>query len=131
VGADRALIAVALQSLLMTGVRDYGDDAAVAAQTDRFLATAASLDYVLMLATGSAGTGVPPEDARRAIHAGFARALDDGLGLLQAIVRLDRTGARAFVREALRTLRSALDTEALGDDDRTFALIALATDSAP
>ena len=36
--------------------------------------------------------------------------------------------ARAFTREGLRTVRTAIDVESLGDDERSFALIALATD---
>ncbi len=113
----------------MTGVRNYSDSAAVAAQTHRFLATAASLDYVLMLASGSAGTRISADDARRAIHAGFARAVDDGLVLLRAIVGIDEADARRFVRAELPTLRSAIDIEALADDNRSFALISLANDA--
>jgi len=129
VGADRALIAVALQSLLMTGVRNYSDNAAVAGQTHRFLATAASLDYVLMLASGSAGARISADDTRRAIRAGFARAVDDGLVLLRAIVGIGTAGARRFVRAELATLRSAIESEALADDNRSFALISLANDA--
>jgi hypothetical protein len=43
VGADRALSVVGLQALLMGGVRSYREHAAVAEQTHRLLATAASL----------------------------------------------------------------------------------------
>jgi ADP-ribose pyrophosphatase len=128
VGADRALIAAALQSLLMMGVRNYAADGTVASLTHRALATAASLDYVLMLATGTAGTRIPPDDAARAIHDGFARAVDDGLALLRAIVHLEEPAARAFVRDGIRTLRSAIEAEALADDDRRFAMIVLATE---
>lgn len=128
-GADRALIAVGLQSLLMTGIRNYAADPAVATLTHRVLATAASLDYVLMLATDTAGTRIPPDDAARAIHDGFTRAVDDGLGLLRAIVRLDESQAGSFVKDGLRTLRAAIEVEALADDERRFALIVLATEA--
>ncbi len=123
------MIAAGLQSLLMTGVRNYAADSAVATLTHRVLATAASLDYVLMLATDTAGTRIPPDDAARAIHDGFARAVDDGLGLLRAIVRLAEPQARSFVKDGLRTLRAAIEVEALADDDRRFALIVLATEA--
>ncbi len=111
----------------MGGVRAYGSTADVASQTHRVLATAASLDYVLMLASDMAGTRIPPDDARRAIHDGFARAVDDGLSLLRAIVDLDDAVARDFVRQSLSVLRSAIDAEALADDERSFAMIVLAT----
>ncbi len=112
----------------MSGVRDYGSHAAVAAQTHRLLATAASLDYVLMLATGSAGTRIGAADAQRAIHAGLARAIDDALLLLRMLAPLDDPAARTFARAGLRTVRSTIEAEALSQDDRTFALIALTTD---
>lgn len=127
-GVDRALSVVALQALLMNGVRNYRADAAVAAQIERALATAASLDYVLMLATDSAGTRLPADDVRRAIRDGFARAVDDALPFLRAVAQVDDAAARSFVREGLRIVRSAIEAEALADDDRTFALIALAAD---
>jgi hypothetical protein len=128
VGADRALSVVALQALLMSGVRNYSDLGGVAGQTHRLLATAASLDYVLMLATDAAGTRIPPSDAQRAIREGFARAIDDALLLLGAIVQHDDAAAHLFARDGLRTVRRAIQAESLADDDRTFAMIALATD---
>jgi hypothetical protein len=128
VGVDRALSVVALQALLMSGVRNYRDHTVVAAQTHRILATAASLDYVLMLATGSAGTRIPADDAQRAIHDGFGRAVDDALLLLRAILRVDDAEARAFAREGLRNVRAAIEAEALANDERTFAVIALRND---
>jgi hypothetical protein len=131
VGVDRSLNVIALQGLLMSGVRTYGDHAPVAAQTHRLLATAASLDYVLMLVTGTAGTRIPPDDSQRAIHDGLARAVDDALVLLRAVLPLRERGARAFARDGLRAVRAAIDAESLADDNRTFALIALATDLAP
>ncbi len=128
-GVDRALSVVALQTLLMSGIRDYGDHEAVAAHTHRLLATAASLDYVLMLATDSVGTRIPQDDARRAIHDGFARAVDDALLLLRSIVSTNNDEeTRVFARDGVRTVRAAIDAEALADDHRAFALIALATD---
>jgi hypothetical protein len=128
VGVDRAVSVVALQGLLMTGVRDFGEHAGVRAQTHRLLATAASLDYVLMLATGSAGTRIAPADAQRAIRAGLARAVDDALLLLGALALVDDGQTRTFAREGMRTVRSTIASEELTEDDRTFALIALATD---
>lgn len=130
-GPNRPLIVVALQALLMGGVRNFSDMDGVAVHTHRLLATAASLDYVLMLATDSAGTRIPPDDARRAMQAGFARAVDDGFVLLRVLAQADDAAARTFAREGLATLRAAIDGESLGDDERTFALIALATDLAP
>jgi hypothetical protein len=128
VGVNRALNVVALQALLMSGVRNYRDYPDVAAQSHRVLATAASLDYVLMLATDSAGTRIPPDDAQRAIREGMSRAIDDALLLLRAIVQVNDIDARAFTREGLRTVRAAIDVEELADDQRSFALIALADD---
>ena len=127
-GVDRALIVVELQTLLMSGIRNYREHAGVAGQTHRMLATAASLDYVLMLVTDSAGTRIPSADAQRAIREGLARAVDDALVLLRAMIGVDAAGARAFSRDGLRTVRSAIDAEALGNDERMFATIALAAD---
>lgn len=127
-GADRALIVVELQTLLMSGIRNYREHDEVVGQTHRLLATAASLDYVLMLVTDSAGTRIPADDARRAIREGMARAVDDALVLLRAMIGVEAAGARAFARDGLRTVRSAIDAEALANDERTFAMIALASD---
>lgn len=112
----------------MSGVRSYRAHAAVADQSHRFLATAASLDYVLMLATDSAGTRIATDDAQRAMREGMTRAVDDVLLLLRAVAAVPGAEARAFAREGLRTVRSAIDMEGLGDDERRFALIALASD---
>jgi hypothetical protein len=128
VGADRAVSVVALQKLLMSGIRSYRDHAEVAKQTHRVLATAASLDYVLMLVTDTAGTRIAADDAQRAIREGLARAVDDALLLLRATIGVNAAGARTFAREGLRTVRAAVEAEALADDERTFAMIALATD---
>lgn len=122
-GAERADVVVALQALLMIGVRSYGDDPAVAPLAQRVLATAAALDYVLALARGATGARIPPTDAERAMREGITRAVDDGLALGAAIGRLD--GGRDFARQAARTLRIAIESEQLGDDGRRFALIAL------
>jgi len=130
VGANRALSVVALQALLMSGVRNYRDCDAVAAQAHRILATAASLDYVLMLVTDTAGVRIPADDAQRAIHDGMARAVDDALVLLRVIAALDDVDAQAFAREGVRTVRTAMQLEALADDARSFALIVHANDLA-
>jgi hypothetical protein len=127
-GADRALLVVALQTLLMGGVRNYGEDEVVAQQTPRALASAAALDYVLMLATETAGVRIAHDDAERAIHEGFIRAVDDGMRLIRAVAGTGDPDAIAFAREALRTFRAAMDAENINDDERRFTLIALAAD---
>jgi len=55
VGAERPQVVVSLQAALMRAVGEFGGEPPVVPLRDRVLATAASLDYVLMLATGSAG----------------------------------------------------------------------------
>lgn len=119
---------VDLQALLMGGVRQYRAQAEVARQAPQLLASAAALDYVLMLATHTAGTPVPAAQAERAIRDGVARAVDDALQLLRAIADTKESAARAFVRDGLPTLRKAIEAQALADDERRFALIALAGD---
>jgi hypothetical protein len=47
---------------------------------------------------------------------------------LRAIAAAPESAARAFVRTGLATVRTAMEAEALADDDRRFALIALADD---
>jgi hypothetical protein len=126
---QRASFVVALQALLMRGVRDFNTESRVAAQASRMLATAAALDYVLMLATGAAGTRISSEDAERAMRDGLARAIDDGVVLMWAVLARDDAAARAFVREGVRTLRAAIDAESLASNDRRFAMIALASDA--
>lgn len=113
----------------MRGIRDFDSDPGVAAQASRILATAAALDYVLMLATGAAGTRISSEDAGRAMREGIARAVDDGLLLLRAVLASDDAAARAFVREGVRTLRAAIDVESLASNDRRFAMIVLTSDA--
>jgi hypothetical protein len=127
-GVERADRVVALQGLLLTGVRDYGTGDAVARCSTRMLATAASLDYVLMLATGTAGVRIAERDASHAIAEGFARGVDDALALLRAILDDDHDFGTDFVRDQVPALRAAIQAEDLASDDRTFALIALASD---
>jgi hypothetical protein len=119
-----------LQSLLLTGVRDYGAGPAVARRQTHVLASAAALDYVLMLASGTAGTRIPAADAERAIAEGFGRGADDALVLLRAIVDDAPEGGIEFVRDQIPALRAALEAEHLASDERRFALIALASDAA-
>jgi len=114
----------------MGGVRGFGDYEHVAACTQRMLATSAALDYVLMLATDTAGVRIAHDDAQRAMHEGFARAVDDGLILVRAISSVADQSAIDFARNGIRTLRAAIDAESLADDERTFAMIALAADLA-
>jgi len=128
VGPDRAHVAVALQGLLMRGVRDFAALPAVAALTPRALATAAALDYVLMLATDTAGIRIPAVDAQRAIVDGLGRASDDGVALVRAIAVSDDGRANAYVREALQTLLDVNRDPAIATDDRRFAVITLASD---
>jgi hypothetical protein len=78
------------------------------------LASAAALDYVLMLATQTAD--------------GIARAVDDALLLLRAIAASNDRRVHAFVRDGVRTLQTAIAAENLAGDKRRFALLALAHD---
>jgi hypothetical protein len=125
----RSSLVVALQTLLMCGIRDFDSRPAVAALAKRMLATAAALDYVLMLATDVAGTRIPRDDAARAMRDGIARAVDDSIVLLRAILAGENAAARSFVRAAMHTLRDAVDMESLANDERSFAMIALASDA--
>jgi hypothetical protein len=110
----------------MRAAREFGDDDRFAPQTPRVLATAAALDYVLMLATGTAGTRIPHDDAERAMREGIARAVDDLLASAATIGALETTEAKEFARETARTLREVVRSEGLESDERRFALIALA-----
>ena len=76
-GAERSQLVVALQAALLRAAAEFGDQEWFAPHHPRVLATAAALDYVLMLATGTAGVRIPERDAERAIHEGMARAVDD------------------------------------------------------
>ncbi len=125
-GAERARVVVDLQGALMRAVGDFGTDARFAPHTNRVLATAAALDYVLMLASGAAGTRIAHDDAERAIHDGIARAVDDLITSATAIAALGTPQGCAFAREAARSLREILREESLESDERRFALIALA-----
>ncbi len=125
-GAERARLVVALQETLLRAVAEFGDDARFAPHKPRVLATAAALDYVLMLVSGSAGTRIPAADAERAIRAGFARGVDDLIAAATAIAGIGSAPAGAFARAAAKTAGSIARAEGLSDDERTFALIALA-----
>jgi NADH:ubiquinone oxidoreductase subunit 6 (subunit J) len=93
VGSVGAVNVVGLHALLMSGVRDFRELAGVARYESQVLASAAALDYVLMLTTQTANTPIPAAQAEQAIR--------DGIALVAA---------------------------ALADDNRRFALIALADD---
>jgi hypothetical protein len=125
-GARRAQFVVTLQAALMRAVGDFGADERFGAHANRALAAAAALDYVLMLATGTAGVRIAHDDAERAMHEGMARAVDELLASAQAIAELDTPEAHAFVRETARALREIVRDEGLVNDERSFALIALA-----
>ena len=125
-GAQRAQLVVALQSALMRAVGEFGDDPAFEPHRARVLATAAALDYVLMLATGTAGVRIPERDAERAMREGIARGVDDLLAAASALARTQTSEARAFARDAAASLRSVVREEGLESDERSFALIALA-----
>jgi hypothetical protein len=124
VGAGRAQLVVALQAALMRAVGEFGDD--LEAHRARVLATAAALDYVLMLATGTTGVRIPERDAERAIRDGIARGVDDLIVAATAIGRSGTPPAMAFAREAAKSLRTIVREEALESDERSFAVIALA-----
>ncbi|HEX3465132.1 MAG TPA: hypothetical protein VHS78_13885 [Candidatus Elarobacter sp.] len=124
-GAERAQLVVALQSALMRAVGEFGEGEAFEPHRARVLATAAALDYVLMLATGTAGVRIPERDAERAIRDGIARGVDDLLAAASAIARTGTPEARAFAREAAASLRALVREEGLESDERSFALIAL------
>ena len=125
-GAQRAQLVVALQSALMRAVGEFGDDPAFEPHRARVLATAAALDYVLMLATGTAGVRIPERDAERAMREGIVRGVDDLLHAASVIAGTDTPEARAFARAAAASLRAVVREEGLESDQRQFALIALA-----
>lgn len=125
-GAERPGIVVALQAALMRAAGDFGDDERFAPYRGRVLATAASLDYVLMLATGSAGVRIPERDAERAIHDGIARAVDDLIAVATALAERGTPSAVGFARSTATSLLAIVRDEDLASDERTFALIALA-----
>ena len=125
-GPGRAELVVALQGALLRAAGDFGDDPAFAELRPRVLATAAALDYVLMLARGAAGVRIPERDAERAMRDGIVRAVDDCIAAATAIARSGGPGAGAFARETAQSLLRVLREEDLEGDDRRFAVIALA-----
>lgn len=125
-GAERSRLVVSLQAGLLRAVAEFAADERVAPHHARALATAAALDYVLMLATGTAGVRIPRRDAERAMHEGIARAVDDLIVVASAIAEIGTPPALAFAREAATSLRTILRDEALESDGRSFAVIALA-----
>jgi hypothetical protein len=126
VGTGRAQLVVALQTALLRAVAEFGDDESFEPHRARVLATAAALDYVLMLATGTTGVRIPARDAERAIHEGMARAVDDLIAVATTIGRIGTQPAVGFSRDAAASLRAILRDEQLETDDRSFAVIALA-----
>jgi hypothetical protein len=126
VGAERPRLVVELQAALLRAAAEFGDEDAFAPHHARVLATAAALDYVLMLATGTAGVRIPERDAERAIHEGFTRGVDDLIAVATTIAELGTPAARAFARDCAKPLREIVREEALENDERSFAVIALA-----
>jgi hypothetical protein len=125
-GAARTQVVIALQGALMRAVGEFGGDPRMAPMRERALATAAALDYVLMLVSGAAGTRILERDAERAIHDGVARAVDDLIAAGTAIAKIGTPKARAYARLTAKALQDAVQAEGLATDDRRFALIALA-----
>jgi hypothetical protein len=125
-GAERSRLVVALQAALLRAASEFGDEEWFAPHHSRVLATAAALDYVLMLATGTAGVRIPERDAERAIHEGITRAVDDLIACATTIAESGGPAAIAFARETAGPLRTVLREEALASDERSFAVIALA-----
>jgi len=126
VGAERPRLVVELQAALLRAASEFGDEEAFAPHHARVLASAAALDYVLMLATGTAGVRIPERDAERAIHEGFLRGVDDLIAAATTIAQLGTPAARAFACECAKPLREIVREEALESDERSFAVIALA-----
>lgn len=110
----------------MRAVGEFGSVEDLETQRPRVLATAAALDYVLMLATGTTGVRIPERDAERAMREGLARAVDDLIAVATAVARSGTPEAVAFARETAGALRSILREEGLESDERSFAVIALA-----
>ena len=110
----------------MRAVGEFGEDESFAPHRTRVLATAAALDYVLMLATGATGVRIPERDAERAMHEGMARGVDDLIAVATALARTGTPPAIAFSRAAATSLRAILREEQLDNDERSFAVIALA-----
>ena len=125
-GADRPDVVVGLQASLLRAASEFGEEAWFAPHSARVLATAAALDYVLMLATGTAGVRIPERDAERAIREGIVRAVDDLIAAANAIAHAGTPPAVAFARETAASLRNVLTSESLDSSERRFALIVLA-----
>ena len=125
---------LALQRMLMDGVRTYDDIESIGDYAQRFLATAAALDYVLMLVTETAGVRIAPDDAKRAIDDGLARALDDTLALISLLLDAKATDAHAFCSAhgtgegMLTMLTGFMRDPKLATSERRFTLIAIAND---
>jgi len=126
VGTERSQLVVALQGALLRAAAEFGDEEWFAPHHQRVLATAAALDYVLMLATGTAGVRIPERDAERAIHEGITRAVDDLIASATTIAASGTPAAIAFARDTAAPLRTTLRDENLASDERSFAVIALA-----
>ncbi|HEX3467691.1 MAG TPA: hypothetical protein VHT05_06390 [Candidatus Elarobacter sp.] len=125
-GAERARLVVALQAALLRAAADFGEHEQLAPHQPRLLATAAALDYVLMLATGTAGVRIPERDAERAMREGITRGVDDLLLAAGEIAQLGTPAASSFARESAKSLHEILREEGLATDERSFAVIALA-----
>jgi hypothetical protein len=126
VGAERAAVVVALQGALLRAAREFADAPPFEEHRSRVLATAAALDYVLMLASGTAGVRIAEREAQRAIRDGLVRAVDDLIAVAAAIAQIGTPPAIAFARSTARSLSEILRDEHLASDDRRFAVIALA-----
>ncbi len=125
-GAERARLVAALQGALLRAAADFGGEPRFAPHEQRVLATAAALDYVLMLVSESAGTRIAAADAQRAIREGVVRGVDDLIAAATSIARIGSPRAGAFARETAKTVGAITRAEGIVDDERTFALIALA-----
>ncbi len=125
-GAERARLIVALQSALMHAAREFGGEPRFEEHRTRVLATAAALDYALMLASGTAGVRIAEREADRAIRDGLARAVDALIAVSTTIAEMGTPEAGAFARSTARALSETLREEGLERDDRRFAVIALA-----
>jgi hypothetical protein len=125
-GAERARLVVALQAALLRAAADFGEHEKLAPHQPRLLATAAGLDYVLMLATGTAGVRIPERDAERAMREGITRGVDDLILAAGAIAQIATPPASAFARGSAKSLHEILRAEDLASDARSFAVIALA-----
>jgi hypothetical protein len=115
-----------LQSALMRAVSTFGDTPQIHEIRQRLLASAAALDYVLLLVSGAAGTRIAPDDAERAISEGCERAVDDLLLAANAVASVGTPAALTFARETARGLHEYASDASLATNDRRFAMIALA-----